>query len=206
MIERREFICEWCGKKFREGSWTGCDGELNKRHALAANVYYSQYGSLQVCLRKPTTVADGSGRAHDIPGKTIQFVMGQYRTRDPEEQLFLSTYGNCITREQFEELNLSPEVRAARTKTQLLEERRLRQEAEEKLKLLQAQQEEAKLKKELEQLPPVTELPDKVEQSPEEQEVAYKLHPNFYERMRAAKEAKRQQHEYEEASGDLPHV
>lgn len=138
MLEQQ---CVRCEQPIKPGQYVGCFGDVSQRHQAAPKTYYSK-DSNGLCIAwktdKTVMVPDGSGRTIHIAGASAKFVNGMYTSTDPEEQAFLDKVSYLVPQEVFEQHRLKPEIRAERAQTQLVEERRLRQKAEEELARLKA--------------------------------------------------------------------
>lgn len=147
MDELRKFKCTRCNQLFQSGDWNGCGGNQFRLHVIEAKTYYHRNASFLVSVEKPQRVVDQrTGQAMNTPGKVVQFMGGQYMTKDPAEQEFLDTKTYWLTSEQYANLNLTPELKAARAQTQAKDALRLKDKAEQELLRVQGELAEARAK------------------------------------------------------------
>ena len=129
----KEFHCERCEETFKEGSWNGCGGDNSRPHIVEPKLYYVKNDNLIVHYRVAAKGVNPDGKAYDVPDGFVYFMGGQLVTDDPQVQVYMETkFHGLITREQYEESRLSPELRNQRQKTVIQEQKNLleRQKAE----------------------------------------------------------------------------
>lgn len=137
--ETRTFKCVTCDAEFKAGHWKGCGNDPEVEHRVAPKTFYNlSDGGLPTALKVNNVsplrqTVNAKGMTVTIPGKKAQFLNGTFTSDDPEIQFNMEKRGFTMTGEQFREAQESDKDKAARAKTELHEERTLRQKMEKEL-------------------------------------------------------------------------
>ena len=128
-MERKTHTCTECGKEFEAGNYFGCHDNTSLEHKVEAKTYYSASARNYISVKPDRTFMDGHGARMTVGGKDIHFTNGIAMTTDPETQDILDTLKSLLTKEQYTELNLTPEQKNARLRTMLTEQGSLLEKA-----------------------------------------------------------------------------
>lgn len=116
--------CVQCDEKFKPGNWYGCAGNETRKHKLEPRTFYSDNDSLQVNAIPARNMLNATGGAMHIPGAIVTFNGGLFRTDDPELQEVLAR--RCpLSKEEYMQKRLTPEMKAARQKAVIDEQQDL---------------------------------------------------------------------------------
>ncbi len=142
-IDRKEYLCTYCDKKFLSGDWFGCDGNKFRRHQVEPKTYLSTHDSHVICLTKEQTVVNPTtGESQKMTGYAAQFVNGHFTTSEPQYQEILDgiqAQGGLVNEETYVESKLTERQKTQRAKGQLVEQGALLEKAQQELERLKAQ-------------------------------------------------------------------
>ena len=127
MSDVKMWHCTACDVKFRNGNWLGCFNDPTRKHEVAKKTYYSEHDRLNIEWKSDRTVIDptGQGQAVRIPGAGAAFIGGQFVTTDPECQEALDAKGYLQTEEQYLDSRTKVELKVARQKAVIEEQKTL---------------------------------------------------------------------------------
>ena len=121
------FDCTECEKKYKHGNYASCGVAADGRHRVPSKTYYSASDRLCISWKTDRTVIDptGQGQAIRIPGADAKFIGGTYVSSDPEEQKVLDGKPYLQTEEQWLDSHTKPELKVARQKAVIGEQKAL---------------------------------------------------------------------------------
>lgn len=145
--KKPEYECTECEEKFSPPRYDGCGGDESLRHKVEPKTFYSRNDGLIICWKEDRRFADKSGNFNYIPGQNAKFIGGTFTTSDPECQEVLARKGYLLTREKYEHIRMTPELREGRLKATVAEQRDLLEASQARVRELEEEQAGSKPKR-----------------------------------------------------------
>jgi len=145
--KKPEYECTECGDEFSSPRYDGCGGDESLRHKIEPKTFYSRNNSLIICWKEDRRFTDKAGNFNYIPGSDARFIGGAFTTSDPECQEVLTRKGYLLSREKYEHIRLTPELREARLKATVEQQRGLLEASQARVEELEAEKAGSKPKR-----------------------------------------------------------